>query len=514
MSNNIKQIIKKAIEQSISEHNYEYSQELISEYESIFGKDEIDIISMQSVIYLLTEQTQVCKNYLLQFVENNNNSDLLYNLATAYEIEKDYINAVLYFRKAQLTSLDASFRWELTEKIASLIYHDKEQALIDSYLSHLRETKKYTLECLRNISENINPSKYVSTLNPFRNLGRSIFIGTMEIANHIAQYTSTFRKFGRHVFSINHYPSYLKYENDLTINITSSNSEHTNDLLFLNAVDIITEFDYFHLVFNTTLMPDGRDLVPFKHLQKKVFMHNLGSEIRIPSVARSHHKYWKIAEDDYLKRLNEDAIKNNMSILSNYIDNVIVNDFEMYSYVKPYYKNIYMIGLPITLDKYKFSPSNNSKLKIVHAPTNPAVKGSEYFLKAINDLRRDYDFEFIKVQGYSHEEAKKIYEKADIILDELVIGTYGSLTIESLAMGKCVVTYLSDSFKTPHGDDVPVQIANADNVKDKIKELLDSKELRESLSLQGRRYVEKHCDVNKICESLIEIYEGKGTYKI
>lgn len=505
---NISKTVKRQITAHIEDQDFDLAELLITEYLGLFKTIDFEIAAMQSTIYLLKSQYKKCISYLLPLCDSFVNSDLYYNLATAYQFDNNYQMAILCYRKSQLTSFDKDFRWELTDKIARLIYHDQSKELIEKYLIYLKNLKIEIFNLLQ--SECSLEKSYLDLIkkNPFSHLTRSIFIGTMEIANHIAQYTTTFRKMGMHVFSLNYYPNYLKYENDLILNLPSLNNETKYAITLLNALDIISEFDVLHLMFNMTLMPNHKDLFAYKPLKKRVFMHNLGSEIRIPSIAKQHHPYWHYAEHEYLDKLDETIITNNIKLISNYIDNVIVNDFEMLSYIKPYYKNIYMIGLPIALNKYPYSPTTNDKLLLVHAPTNPAVKGSEFFLRAIDELKADYDFDFIKVQGYSHEDAKAIYKKADIILDELIIGTYGSLTIESMSMGKCVVTYLSDSFQVPHGVKVPVQIANINNVKEKIKELLDSNDLRQELSIQGRTYVETYCDVNIICNNLIKIYEG------
>lgn len=505
---NIKSIVKSQIVDFVESQNYEEAQKLIDEYLKLFKEQDSEIVSIQSTIYLIKNELQKCIDYLAPLCDQYINTDIYYNLATAYEHIDDLISAVLYYRKSQLISSSPEFRWELTEKIASLIYIDQTEEQLNDYLKYQRELKDYIQFQLQNINQPINPENMIKRSNPFKDLKRSIFIGTMEIANHISQYTMTFRAMSLHVFSLDYHPNYLNYSNDLVLNVQLLDSNTQSVFYYLNAIDIISEFDYFHFVFNMALMPDRRDLVLLKALNKRTFMHNLGSEIRIPSLARKHHPYWKVAEKDYLSHLNEPGIIQNLKFVSSYIDNVIVNDYEMLSYVKDYYKNVYMIGLPISLDKYPYTPSLNKKLLIVHAPTNPAVKGSYYFLKAVEELQSEFDFDFIKVQGYSHDEAKKIYRRADIILDELVIGTYGSLTMESLSMGKCVVTYISDAFPTPHESKIPVQIATIDNVKEKIRELILSDDLRQSLSINGRKYVETYCDVKKICKNLLDIYTG------
>ena len=113
---------------------------------------------------------------------------------------------------------------------------------------------------------------------------------------------------------------------------------------------------------------------------------------------------------------------------------------------------------------------------------------------------------FRSIENLPHEEAMKYYKEADIVLDELIIGTYGSLTIECLAMGRCVATFIHPGFKTPHADEIPVWSVNVDNLMERLEMLINSYELRCSLSLKGREYVEKHNDYNAVGAELIKIY--------
>lgn len=47
-----------------------------------------------------------------------------------------------------------------------------------------------------------------------------------------------------------------------------------------------------------------------------------------------------------------------------------------------------------------------------------------------------------------HAEAQRWYLQADIIVDQVFCGTYGLLSVEAMAMGKPVVTYIRDDVKS------------------------------------------------------------------
>lgn len=80
-------------------------------------------------------------------------------------------------------------------------------------------------------------------------------------------------------------------------------------------------------------------------------------------------------------------------------------------------------------------------LRIAHAPTNREIKGTAFLLKAVENInRRNSDaIELILVEGKSHAEAMEIYDAADVVVDQLLIGWYGAFAVETMMMGKPVI---------------------------------------------------------------------------
>lgn len=197
-----------------------------------------------------------------------------------------------------------------------------------------------------------------------------------------------------------------------------------------------------------------------------------------------------------------------MDTLSKHISHCIIADFELYEYVKDFYPNVHFINQAINLENYKVVSSKNDKILIVHAPSSPEFKGTKYILNAVEELRSKYDFEFKLIQGMPHEEAKKIYQKADLIIDQLHSGSYGLFSLESMAMGKPVVCWISDYMKSKYPTELPIISANPDNIKQKIEYMINNKDCLSSIGKNGREYVEKYHDMNKISEQILNIYKS------
>lgn len=437
------------------------------------------------------------------------NCDLLCKLADLYEQKGDVLNALLNYKKALFISGDKKQIQNIRKTIINLEYKDYDEELKHKLLIYKEQVANYARKQMENPNIVIKTSDYITEKHPNKeSLKPKILFGTMEIGGHMERYSNILRKKGYDVCSVNYYPTYLNYKADYILNIIESTNHNVSKKKSIDfASKIIPEYDIFHFFFNTSLTLNNIDLFVLNLLGKKVIMHNVGSDIRLYSEGIKMNPYLSIAKD-YKKLSNENYKKNRMKILSKYIDNCIVGDTELNEYVKDYYKNVYILRISRELNLYPYSSqqSNNSKPIIVHAPTNTAIKGTKYIVKAIEELSHKYAFQFTLVQNMSHEEARKIYQKADIVIDQIILGSYGGVAVEAMSMGKPVISWISDFMRERYPNELPIISANPNNIKEKIEILLSDKDLRIELGKQGREYVEKYHDANKAVKNLLKIY--------
>jgi hypothetical protein len=103
----------------------------------------------------------------------------------------------------------------------------------------------------------------------------------------------------------------------------------------------------------------------------------------------------------------------------------------------------------------------------LHAPSNPAVKGSAEILEVMNELSKvSDDFEFIYSKDLNREtgssytvsryELFQLYLEADIVIDQIIIGWYGLQSIEALSSNCKVICFIEDNLKQYLIDDCPI----------------------------------------------------------
>jgi hypothetical protein len=83
----------------------------------------------------------------------------------------------------------------------------------------------------------------------------------------------------------------------------------------------------------------------------------------------------------------------------------------------------------------------------MHALSHRGVKGTRYVLETVDRLRREgVTFDFELVERKTHAEATTIYQQADLMIDQLLLGWYGGLAVECMALGIPVISFIR------HGD--------------------------------------------------------------
>jgi O-antigen/teichoic acid export membrane protein/glycosyltransferase involved in cell wall biosynthesis len=243
-------------------------------------------------------------------------------------------------------------------------------------------------------------------------------------------------------------------------------------------VKLLHKTDVFHFYFGLTFIPKSFQFPILRLFRKKSVLHFMGSDIR-------HRSPEELA-------------------YTNSADAQIVGSYDAIRWVPDAHV------VPPGIDLRVFRPveaSDRERPLVVHAPSNRARKGTEHVIAACKEL--DVDLEI--VEGLHHEEARRRYERADIVVDQLNAGWYGLFAIEAMALGKPVVTSLHEDAveKTEKAFGVALPLVNAtkETLVDALRPLVESPEERARIGAASRAYVEEVHDADKNAEQLLQIYD-------
>ncbi len=150
---------------------------------------------------------------------------------------------------------------------------------------------------------------------------------------------------------------------------------------------------------------------------------------------------------------------------------------------------------------------------IVHAPSQRRIKGTDYVEAAVERLRAEgVPFEYQLVEGMPRSDARKIYERADLLVEQLLLGWYSNLAIELMALGKPVVTYIRDEdlrfVPAEMKRELPVINATPESVYDVLRTwLTDRRDELPEVGRASRAFVERWHDPLKVAARTKADYE-------
>ncbi|MCC8945707.1 hypothetical protein H8A97_11485 [Bradyrhizobium sp. Arg62] len=165
----------------------------------------------------------------------------------------------------------------------------------------------------------------------------------------------------------------------------------------------------------------------------------------------------------------------------------------------------------VEIDKFAPQyPSPRGKPKIVHAPSDGSIKGTQLILDALELLKSRFEFELILVEKKTHEEALAVYRSADLAIDQVLAGWYGGFAVEMMAMGKPVACYIreSDLKFVPEAmrDDLAILNIDPGRLAEDIAAILERRDEWPELGRKARRYVERWHNHDHIADAMLAAY--------
>ena len=242
---------------------------------------------------------------------------------------------------------------------------------------------------------------------------------------------------------------------------------------------LLPRTDVFHFYFGWTLVPRKVQWPLLKAARRKSVLHFLGSDIRGKTPAELAYARGADAR--------------------------IVGSYDALRWVP----DAHVVPPGLDLNEYKPPPSEDRRRAVVlHAPSSRKRKGTEHVIAACEGL----DVELDIVEGLRHDEARRHYERADIVVDQLNAGWYGIFALEAMALGKPVLSYLRpeavQQTELELGVEVPIVPVTKETLRDRIAELATSAGERLRIGASSRAYVERVHDADQGAERLIAIYRS------
>lgn len=156
----------------------------------------------------------------------------------------------------------------------------------------------------------------------------------------------------------------------------------------------------------------------------------------------------------------------------------------------------------------KDDQKENKILTIGHYPYYKNYKSEDNYSNTLSIFEKEGKCKIVNIINISHSEALQAIAKCDIIIGKILpsIGWFGKLELESMALRKPVIAYVSEELYEKY---LPPLFRTTKNTFEKdLRYLIESKSIRKDLSLKGPLYVKEKHDLKKIGELIDKYYKN------
>lgn len=231
-----------------------------------------------------------------------------------------------------------------------------------------------------------------------------------------------------------------------------------------------------------------------------------GKEVNNPS-ANKLKEEWIGSEKEKINKIIADSC-----------DGIIACLYEYYiPYKNCFYKKLTYIPEPINETEVKFKQrGDNDKVRffIGIQTERSQIKGTDILYKVLQEVHNKYPdlSEIKKVESAPYDEYVKAMENSDVILDQLYSYTPAMNAFIAMAQGLVVVGGGEKETYDILGEEENMPIINVTpdekDIFDKLEWLIQNRHEIPRLSLQSRKFVEKHHNYVKVAQQYIDFWSS------
>ena len=238
----------------------------------------------------------------------------------------------------------------------------------------------------------------------------------------------------------------------------------------------------------------------------KIVVMPYGSDVQ--DMALSHNLNFKHAYSQQYKTtlLRRKEVAKRVGYWSRNADHIIAGcEWVDYMHV---WDTLMLAHFSIDTEKWRPTrpPRTTGSFKVLHAPNHRHIKGSQYIIDAVEELRASgLDIELVLLEGVGNDEVRSRMQEVDIVADQLIVGWYAMFALEGMSMEKPVLCYLRDDLKDLYvtaglvgPDEIPIVECRPGTVKETIENLYRKREGLGEIGRRSRAFVERHHSLDAV----------------
>lgn len=251
-----------------------------------------------------------------------------------------------------------------------------------------------------------------------------------------------------------------------------------------------------------------------KLFRKKIICQFHGSDSRPPYINGGFLNNGRKVSIDECIELSKKK-KEMINFMEKYADYMVDVPPQGLFHEKPFIIGL-LFGIPYDRPKGILveSASKGSSVRILHAPSAAALKGTPEIRRTIKNLKsKGFQIDYVEIQGVSNKVVLQELSKCDFVVDQLYSDTpMPGLAAEAASFGKPTVIagyasahwrrWLSDS------DIPPTHYCQPDELETSIVKLIIDEEYRVRLGEKAQRFIETNWTPKKVAERYLTLLRG------
>jgi glycosyltransferase involved in cell wall biosynthesis len=144
--------------------------------------------------------------------------------------------------------------------------------------------------------------------------------------------------------------------------------------------------------------------------------------------------------------------------------------------------------------------------KIAHYPYYQNYDSNDYYTTVLSEIGNEKKSEVVRISNLSHIKTLETISSCDIVIGKILpdVGWFGKFELEGMALGKPVITYVSDELYEKYKPSVYRTTENT--FKRDLEGLIEDIAERDRLCKEGQAYIKKYHSMEVIFKALNEYY--------
>lgn len=130
---------------------------------------------------------------------------------------------------------------------------------------------------------------------------------------------------------------------------------------------------------------------------------------------------------------------------------------------------------------------------VVHAPTNPIVKGTALIEPIVQELHEAGELDYRRIIRVPSSQMPGLFHGADVVLEQFALGMYSVTSVEAMAAGRIAVAHVHDQVRehvrSVTGLEVPVVEATPATIREVLRDIRDRPDHYRDIAAAGPAFV-------------------------